>query len=109
MTLPIVCTDRGQHGRVTIAELDRASDGQLTHRSSYTKRAPWVRGAESDGTAVTDRVVMPAENPRDDYEGLERWRFKCKRCRRDVILPPDKLHAAFDAPRVMAIDISLIP
>ncbi len=111
-SVTVTCTDRGQHTRTALASLTVNTDGTLAADRARTQRGAWGRSASAeDGTSIADFAVVSTSTSRDDYEGRERWRFRCPRCRRDVILSGERCSAAVRAlldAGVSDLDVSLV-
>lgn len=103
----ITCTDRGRHGRVTVQRLKERESGGVEAERTYETRGEWSRSSTMDEISVTDRAVMLAPDPREDFDGRERWRLVCRKCGRDVVLSGEKVRLALAA-RVASLDISLV-
>lgn len=106
----IVCTGRGEHGRIEWPSLTLADDGTI--RQSSTRPAPSpVRGiveGDVDGEQVPlyRKAVVPVEDHRSE-RGT--WRWKCRRCGIDRPLSEDRLRAWMNATTADVLDISQLP
>lgn len=106
--IKVMCTDRGQHAEVTLHRLSIHAD-HIDYLRFKEKRGPWGRNSSTpSGTSVTNAAIVPVDSPREDYQGRERWRFVCGRCRRDVVVTGDRLRRIAEN-GVSSVDISLIP
>jgi hypothetical protein len=91
----VVCTDRGQHGRVLLTTARRELNGEQGMSFALQYFAPPMRDAESESLT-----------------GRESYVFRCPRCTRTPQIKADRWWAAVEAV-VLAdldeLDISLLP
>lgn len=112
----IVCTDKGQHGRLELARLRRTSAGveHVRTRNAPTPGGPTatLRAPGEAPSLLGATIPVAAPDVRDDFEGRQKFRFQCPVCLRD-----DKWGEATATHRVDAllaagmstVDISRIP
>ena len=117
--IQVWCTDGRQHGRAELGAI-RDEDGVLQPVTTRQAPAPWpsdgkVR-ANFEGEVVESvaptRIISMAPVVREDFEGAERWRFRCRRCGRDVPISGQRMRILFDgilATPERGFDVSLIP
>src|ERR1700758_5365821 len=93
----VVCTGRGQHGRIDWGALILADDGTL--RQEPARQAPL------DARTSRRKAVVRRE---DHSSERGTWQWKCPRCYIDVPLSEDRLRAWMKATRGPVLDISQI-
>ena len=101
---PVVCTDRGQHGETKVGAALRW-DGE--HIEEVLVRRKQTGLPATPGVSPT--TVETLESARSWYEGEERWKWRCCRCRRDVRISGEHLRAWLAATKSRTLDISLLP
>jgi hypothetical protein len=108
----VVCTGRGQHGRITWPGLILADDRTIRQETARQAASP-IRGIVEgiiDGERVSGpldhRTVVRVESHRSE-RGT--WQWKCKRCGIDKPLSEDHLRAWMNATPGSVLDISHLP
>ncbi|KAA9148568.1 hypothetical protein F6B41_02810 [Microbacterium lushaniae] len=103
--IAVFCTDAGQHNPSALHTIV-AYPTRIGYRPGRAKRASWGRDSHTeDGASVANSAVMPVDSPRDDFEDRERFRFPCKRCGRDPIIPAEHLRKMIEH-GIKSLDIS---
>lgn len=90
----VVCTDRGQHGRIVLTRI-KADRAVLTLDRVETHR----------------RVTVPNQANAPGADSRESYRFLCRKCGRDVRIDKRRLAAGVELAsqrRLSDVDISLI-
>lgn len=94
----VVCTGRGEHGRIDWNEVVLGDDGSI--REIMTRQEPLA----ADRTRR--KAVVAAESHRNE-RGT--WRWKCPRCHLDKPLIEDHLRAWMSVTTSPVLDISKLP
>ena len=103
----VVCSDRGQHGRMGIATLVRTDDG--------VEELRWRAAGDThpvEGRQRATRVLHLTPTSRDDHAGRKRFRFRCDGCGLDKPMTGATLLPIVDAyseAGTHAMDLSRLP
>lgn len=111
--IPIVCSGKRTHGRITLCVVEVSEDGDVLEVNS--RDAAFAGGLTDDGATVANRAVVPAASCREDHNGVARWRFTCAhpRCSIDRPMRDENLRrviaalVSLDTPT--PLDVSLLP
>jgi hypothetical protein len=105
-TFHVVCTGRGEHGRIGWPSLTLGDDGAI--REDRTRQAPSpLRGiVEGTNTPLYRKAVVPVEQHRSE---LGTWRWQCPTCHLDRPLVEDHLRAWMKVSIGGVLDISTLP
>ncbi len=116
-TVQVVCSDRGQHGRLELGGLRLGRSGVVEDVRVRTAPAPWGPGGaliEPTGERHALGPTVPARAPetRADHEGRTKFRYTCPVCSRDVpwnLETATKYFWGVRAAGRSVVDISLLP
>jgi hypothetical protein len=93
----IVCTGKGQHGRIDWSDVILDADGGI--REGRTRQEPLAAGQ------TRRKAVVPA----DSHRTRRGWRWYCPSCHLDKPLTEDHLRAWMNLTTGDVLDISRLP
>jgi hypothetical protein len=115
--IKVVCTKRGNHDPFEFESIVVRIDGSVSVMTTRTAQLPRPTGTRTgmegdfDGLLPSEKIIG-TDGRRDDFDGHERWRFKCGVCDTDVPLNKEsltKIGHVYDANHQDTFDISHMP